>query len=247
MAVGHNGAYIGLGIGLLWLLCLSTGLRFPLYKLSLGGYFLVLILCLLQTHLYTGLFITAHDAMHGLVSKNKALNNFVGRVVLFFFAFNNFDKLNRAHQEHHKHPGTEHDPDFHQTKQGSSAKFWPWYGNFLSQYVSWVQILGMAVTFNLLKLAIPVENLLIFWISPSIASTFQLFYFGTYRPHRGVHAADDPHRARSQSPNHILAFVTCYFFGYHAEHHAMPYLPWFRLAAARDASPTGSRRDMASA
>ena len=29
---------------------------------------------LLQGYLYTGLFITAHDAMHGTVSKNKFIN-----------------------------------------------------------------------------------------------------------------------------------------------------------------------------
>ena len=30
---------------------------------------------LLQGYLYTGLFITAHDAMHGTVSSNKFINN----------------------------------------------------------------------------------------------------------------------------------------------------------------------------
>jgi beta-carotene ketolase (CrtW type) len=244
---GHEGAFLGLAIALLWIACLVIGLNFPLNEIGFSGILPLLGLFLLQTHLYTGLFITAHDAMHRLVSKSQVLNNFVGRVVLLLFAFNSFNKLNKAHQEHHKHPGTDHDPDFHQTTEGGSAGFWPWYGNFLSQYVSWVQILGMAVSFNLLKLVVPVENLLVFWIAPSILSTFQLFYFGTYRPHKGVHQAGDPHRARSQNPNHALAIITCYFFGYHAEHHAMPYLPWYKLAAARNATHTMQRQSMASA
>lgn len=33
---------------------------------------------LLQGYLYTGLFITAHDAMHGTVSKNKFINKSFG-------------------------------------------------------------------------------------------------------------------------------------------------------------------------
>lgn len=33
---------------------------------------------LLQGYLYTGLFITGHDAMHGTVSRNKTLNKSFG-------------------------------------------------------------------------------------------------------------------------------------------------------------------------
>src|SRR6476469_7897248 len=48
------------------------------------------LLLLLQTHLYTGLFITAHDGMHGLVSANKRLNNGIGTLTALLFAFNWF-------------------------------------------------------------------------------------------------------------------------------------------------------------
>src|SRR3569833_2559591 len=41
---------------------------------------LLYLFILVQMHLYTGLFITAHDAMHGTVSPNKMLNNLVGHV-----------------------------------------------------------------------------------------------------------------------------------------------------------------------
>ncbi|GET40412.1 beta-carotene ketolase [Microseira wollei NIES-4236] len=40
----------------------------------------------LQTFLYTGLFITAHDAMHGVVyPKDPIINNFVGTVSLLVY------------------------------------------------------------------------------------------------------------------------------------------------------------------
>jgi hypothetical protein len=62
----------------------------------------------------------------------------------------------------------------------------------------------------------------------------QLFIFGTYLPHRGEHAAGNQTQSRSQSRNHVWAFISCYFFGYHYEHHDQPYLPWWKLAEAKD-------------
>ena len=64
---------------------------------------------------------------------------------------------------------------------------------------------------------------------PGILATGQLFYFGTYLPHRGSHSKENKHKSRSQKLNHAWAFVTCYFFGYHYEHHASPATPWWKL------------------
>jgi beta-carotene ketolase (CrtW type) len=38
-----------------------------------------------------------------------------------------------------------------------------------------------------------------------------------------------PHNSRTQPNNHLLAMLSCYFFGYHFEHHAYPRTPWWRL------------------
>ena len=78
-------------------------------------------------------------------------------------------------------------------------------------------------------------KLILYYVVPSILSTLQLFYFGTYLPHRGEHAADNVHKARSQSKNHLLAFVSCYFFGYHYEHHDQPWVPWWLLYTTKNA------------
>ncbi|MEL7193577.1 MAG: fatty acid desaturase, partial [Bacteroidota bacterium] len=32
-----------------------------------------------------------------------------------------------------------------------------------------------------------------------------------------------------QKRNHMWAFLTCYFFGYHFEHHDSPNTPWWKL------------------
>lgn len=188
------------------------------------------LLALLQTHLYTGLFITAHDAMHGVVSPNKRLNNAIGTLAAGLFAFNWFAGMLAKHHAHHDHVATEDDPDFH---NGRHPGFLPWFVRFAWNYVTVWQVLLMAATYNVLKLFFPQANVIAFWMLPAVLGTFQLFYFGTYLPHRGEHEADNPHKSRSQFRHHLWAFVSCYFFGYHYEHHDQPYLPWWRLWKAK--------------
>lgn len=183
---------------------------------------LTFLAILIQMHLYTGLFITAHDAMHGVVASNKKINHFTGWVAAILFSYNFYWKLFPKHHEHHRFVATDQDPDYH-----SSGKFFPWYLSFIRQYVTIWQILLMAVTYNLLKLWLPMENLIVFWMVPAILSTLQLFYFGTYLPHKGE--SDNIHHSQSQSKNHLWAFLSCYFFGYHFEHHDSPGTPWWRL------------------
>jgi beta-carotene ketolase (CrtW type) len=47
---------------------------------------------------------------------------------------------------------------------------------------------------------------------------------------------DNKQQSRSQRKNHVWAFISCYFFGYHYEHHAQPYLPWWKLPQAKEKS-----------
>ena len=64
------------------------------WEFSFSNPFLYVFI-LVQTHLYTGLFITAHDAMHGTVApKNKLLNNFIGQTCTALYALFPFYKLN---------------------------------------------------------------------------------------------------------------------------------------------------------
>jgi beta-carotene ketolase (CrtW type) len=172
-------------------------------------------------HLYTGLFITAHDAMHGTVSTSAKLNFLIGQLCTGLYAAFAFKKLYQKHHEHHRHVHSEKDPDYHE------GSFFSWYFNFMKQYLSIWQLLIMALAFNVLKLWFNEINLMLFWVLPSLLSTLQLFYFGTWLPHHGTH--NNQHYSRSQSKNHLAAFFSCYFFGYHYEHHDAPWLPWWRL------------------
>lgn len=217
------GLLIGISIILLWLFHLVYALMFA--EVSVNSPMIVVHIAV-QTYLYTGLFITAHDAMHGLVSGNRLVNNGVGRTATWLFAALSFSRLSRKHQLHHQFPGEEGDPDFCVYSQN----FWLWWFSFLKNYVKWWQILILAVVFNILQIWVNQFNLVLFWIVPSVLSTFQLFYFGTYRPHQLPHTQEMlPHNARTQKARHWWAMLSCYFFGYHFEHHESPRTPWWKL------------------
>ena len=182
-------------------------------------YYLPVVLIM---QLYTGLFITGHDAMHGtIVPGNKKVNLIFGLVTATLFAFNFYPRLLKNHHKHHDHVGEHDDPDVH------GNNFFVWYFKFLSNYITWWQILLMAISFNLLKLVLPWETLVMYWMLPAVLSTLQLFFFGTYLPHR--RAPENKHRSTTLKKNHAWAFLSCYFFGYHYEHHDKPYVPWWQL------------------
>ncbi len=219
---------IGVLIGMLLILLWSLSLYYLLTMHLDYGNPLTYIGILIQTYLYTGLFITSHDAMHGTVSRNKKVNNAIGFITSLLFVFNFYYKLQPKHHEHHKFVGTNHDPDFHK-----SGHFWLWYWHFLKQYITIKQLVLITVCMQLLRFIFPIENLIIFWALPSILSTFQLFFFGTYIPHKVGHDNDNKHKSRSLKKNHVLAFISCYFFGYHFEHHDQPGVPWWKLWQAK--------------
>ncbi|WP_347277816.1 fatty acid desaturase, partial [Leptolyngbya sp. FACHB-711] len=70
-----------------------------------------------QMFLYTGLFITAHDAMHGaLFPSNIKVNNTIGTLCVLLYGLFSYKKLLKKHWMHHHHPASELDPDFHDGK-----------------------------------------------------------------------------------------------------------------------------------
>ncbi|MFN3944926.1 MAG: fatty acid desaturase [Allosphingosinicella sp.] len=192
------------------------------------------LLVLASCWLNVGLFIVAHDCMHGSLAPGRPrLNRGVGRLALFLYAGFSYDRLLPKHFDHHRRPGTADDPDF---SADHPSAFWPWYVAFLRQYFGWREwaVLTTAVAFYLLVLGAPYANLLLFWALPAILSSMQLFLFGTYLPHR-VEAAPfaDRHNARSTGQGRLVSLLTCFHFGYHHEHHLAPHVPWWRLPEER--------------
>jgi len=183
-----------------------------------------------QMMLYTGLFITAHDAMHGSVfPDNLKINHTIGTLAVTAYGLFSYQELLRKHWLHHRYPGTEMDPDFH---EGNTDNFFIWYFQFMKHYWNWGRILALVVLswgINVL-FHVPALNLLLFWGIPSILSSLQLFYFGTFLTHRepaGGHT--NPHRTQSTHFPVLWSLITCYHFGYHQEHHEYPNIPWWQL------------------
>lgn len=187
-------------------------------------------LIVLQTFLYTGLFITAHDAMHGAVfPSNLKINNFIGALSVGLYALFSYEKLQKKHWLHHHNPASELDPDFHNSKH---KNFFAWYFNFMLRYWSWTRLLSLMALYNviLFTLHIPEKNLTLFWVIPSILSSVQLFYFGTFTPHKEPNGGyKNIHCAQTNPLPTWLSFITCYHFGYHYEHHEHPDVPWWGL------------------
>lgn len=220
------GIVIALTILTAWIFNLFFSLKFvSVNLLNPLFYFSVL----LQTYFFTGLFITSHDAMHGNITSNKFINNFIGKISCFLFAGLSYKRLIKNHFKHHSAPTSEDDPDFDTHTQN----FWLWWFKFMKEYTTVLQVIIMAIFYNVLKYFSNEPAVVCFWLIPAILSTLQLFYFGTYIPHR--HPERNllkPHYARSQRKNHLFAMISCYFFGYHYEHHDSPKTPWWQLYKA---------------
>lgn len=183
----------------------------------------------LQVWLFTGLFIVAHDTMHGsFLPRHSRLNDWIGRIILFFYAGFSFSKMKAAHFQHHDTPGTEEDPDFY---ADNPTAFWPWYFQFFRRYFSVSQLFVVsAITIvYVLILGATYWNTIMMWALPAILSSVQLFYFGTYLTHRHGDPFGDEHNARTNEFPRWLSLLTCFHFGYHHEHHLYPSEPWWRL------------------
>ena len=188
------------------------------------------VIVTIQTFLFVGLFIAAHDAMHGLVlPRHTRINWVVGQICVFLYAGFSYRFLNKKHHEHHRYSGTNKDPDFLDSHPQSFAR---WYLKFMMTYLTWQQLFWLVVFVQTLKwVGLSMASILIFWALPAILSTFQLIYFGTYLPHRRLAGRpfSDRHNARDNEYPAWLSFITCYHFGYHLIHHRKPHLRWFEL------------------
>ena len=223
----YSGLLVAFAIIGIWALSLSLLMSVDVSEVN---NLLLLPLIALQTFLYTGLFITAHDAMHGAVyPSNLKINNFVGALSVGLYALFDYKKLKEKHWLHHHNPASDLDPDFHNSKY---RNFFAWYLYFMLRYWSWTRLLSLMALYNviLFTLHIPEKNLTLFWVIPSILSSVQLFYFGTFTPHKEPDGGyKNIHCAQTNPLPTWLSFITCYHFGYHYEHHEHPNVPWWSL------------------
>lgn len=232
---------IGLGLAALifggWLALHVWGIFFQ--PLTAPAVWAAPILILLQTWLSAGIFIVAHDAMHGTLAPGRPrVNTAVGQTCVAVYAGFDYRLLTTCHHQHHRTPGSAEDPDFH---AGEPERFLPWFIAFFTRYFGWKEfaVLTAAAGVYWFVLGANPINMGLFWGLPALLSAAQLFYFGTWLPHRhereGTGFADF-HNARTIPMPWIGSLLTCFHFGLHHEHHLSPKTPWWGLP--------GVRRDM---
>jgi beta-carotene/zeaxanthin 4-ketolase len=186
----------------------------------------------IMTWLYTGLFITAHDAMHGSLSpRHPRLNHGIGLVCTTIYAALPYKTLRAAHHRHHLHVGVDGDPDL--VTSAETSLFFEFRRFFLS-YLTIRSVGSMVVmSWVLLFVGVRLENMVLFWLIPSLSSAVQLYVVGTWLPHRPGPDLCATHRARGLALSPFWSLIACFHFGYHVEHHSRPHLPWWRLPEAR--------------
>ena len=192
------------------------------------------LLMALQCWLSVGLFIVAHDCMHGsLAPFRPAVNRWIGRVCLTLYIGFSYDRLIEKHFDHHRHSGGPLDPDFNDE---DPEHFWRWYAAFFRRYFGWRPFLTAFIVTVVYRfvLGAGLADILLLWAVPAIASSLQLFYFGTYLPHRHEEGGfADRHNSRSNDFSWLASLLSCFHFGYHHEHHLSPRVPWWQLPQAR--------------
>ncbi|WP_353217310.1 fatty acid desaturase [Sandarakinorhabdus sp.] len=193
---------------------------------------------LVQAWLSTGLFIIAHDCMHGAFAPGqRARNRMAGRAALMLYAGLDYDRMAPAHFAHHRMVGTDQDPDFNAAAPNSPLR---WFLHFFGNYYTHIQLVRItAAACIYMALGASLINFAVFWAVPAIMALGQLFFFGTFLPHR--HSGQpfaDQHRARSVGAGGLVSLISCFHFGgYHHEHHLFPQTPWWRLPDARKKHP----------
>jgi fatty acid desaturase len=229
---GQWGLVLAAMIGAAWLAVHIGGIFFWQWTRTTAP--LAVIVVLLQAWLSTGLFIIAHDCMHGSLAPDRpSLNTAVGTVCLGAYAGLSYAALLPNHHAHHAAPGTADDPDFH---AAAPKRALPWFISFFRNYYTHGQIARITVAAIVyLVLGASLLNIVVFWAVPALLALAQLFVFGTYLPHRhDDQPFADAHNARGSELTPVSSLITCFHFGaYHHEHHLHPGTPWWRLPALR--------------
>lgn len=229
---GAIGLALAVGIVVSWAIIHKYALF--VFELTWASLPLALLMAAIQCWLSVGLFIISHDAMHGsLLPGGGRANGWIGGVLLFLYAGFGWRKMRDAHFNHHKLAGKAGDPDFDEHNPRDPVR---WYTTFLKRYFGWQSVLfiSVVITTYWLVLEVPMQQIVLLYGLPAIASSMQLFYFGTYRPHN--HNGDkfaDRHNARSETFGTVASLASCFHFGYHHEHHISPQTPWWALPARR--------------
>ena len=133
----------------------------------------------------SGCSSVAHDCMHGsLAPGHPSVNRLVGTACVAFYAAFSYSKLFEKHHEHHRHFGHREGPGL---QSSAPAQFRSLVSRIFQGTTSRFAnsaILTVILIFYIWGLGATIPNVLGFWALPAIGSSLQLFFFGTFLPHR---------------------------------------------------------------
>jgi fatty acid desaturase len=196
-----------------------------------------------------GISLFTHEAVHGVLSDNRAVNRALG-IACALPVLQNFSAYKVLHLRHHKHLGHEGDPDHY-----DNYTQWTWLVFTMHWvrliigypiYIVMIPILGFRqgnasdkrwILFESLLLlglvaaavvTVPATILLHVWLIPMLIINTLVNIRGMSQ-HTFLEEPDDPVQGtRSILTNPITEFFMCNE-NYHLEHHLFPRVPWYNL------------------
>lgn|GEM_PF-1073267 len=190
-------------------------------------------------------FSVIHEAAHRNISKNRKVNDFMGRVGAFWL-LGSFKHFRWVHLEHHAHVNKEGlDPDLH---AGENKNFFTWCF-ILLHYLNHIRknkvrskfrktdFLHYIFTISLVSYGVWMGQalpLLLMWILPALLSIGFMVLCFDYLPHR-PHKETTKHKA--STIRLLPKWMETLFMGQnlHLVHHLWPSIPWHQYRAAYDA------------
>lgn len=239
-----------------WALIIAAAVMFIIWPNPLTYLLAVMIIGARQL----GLAILMHDGAHGLLSKNKKLNDFLGGALTGSVVGAELREYRDYHLKHHKFAQQEEDPDlvlsspFPVTKESMRRKIIrdltgqtffkqriaPLFSNNAGPVFSGANrkfFAANAILFLVCVLAGYWWAYFALWIVPLATWNPLVTRLRNIAEHACVDTAPDPWRiARTTIANPIeRLLIAPYWVNYHSEHHLFMYVPCYRLRRVHEA------------
>lgn len=229
-----------LAFGSIWVLCGYTALHAPLI-VQLVCYYLI-------GATIQGLVILMHEAVHGILFRNRRLNRWIG-FLCGLPAFLSVSAYRVGHLPHHRHERTARDPDeLENVSRDPRILALLFCATFLAGEVFGFYRVGppnalharpterraivteyalITATFVTAFSLMPITIMLHVWVFPALVAR-QLTNVRTLAEHILTDARHRLTATRTVRSNWFVSFFMCNL-NYHIEHHAYPAVPWYNL------------------
>jgi fatty acid desaturase len=197
-----------------------------------------------------GVSLFTHEAVHGVLSRNRAWNHLLGAACALP-VLQNFAAYRVLHLRHHRHLGLPGDPDHY-----PNYTRWSWmvfamnWGRLIVGYPAYIvaiPVLGfrhgtaadrafiaaellalVAAVAAVLASPLPGTLLIHAWLVPMLVINTLVNVRGMSQHTLLEHESDPVLGTRSILTNRVTAFFMCNE-NYHLEHHLYPGVPWYNL------------------